>query len=320
LNNKVYEMVTERIVKELERGVIPWARPWVDGGPPVSWATQQVYRGINRLLPPGEYATFLQVQQAGGKVNKGERAHMVVFWKWTEAEDAETRERKTIPFLRYYSVFEVSTQCTGIEPKRTRTRFDHDPVVEAEAILAGYVDKPPVRFGRGRAFYSPSEDYISLPPIGDFPVVAEYYASLFHELAHSTGHGSRLNRPSVAEPGKAAFGSELYGKEELVAELAAAFLMADAGMDREIKNRASYIGGWLGAIKQDVRLIVSAAALATKATEYIRGQRNPERDADRDGEGLEPPETVVHAAEECGSQTSTVALPAKKRGRSTVDR
>ncbi|WNC17936.1 zincin-like metallopeptidase domain-containing protein [Brevibacillus brevis] len=270
MSQKIYEMVTERIMKMLEQGVIPWRRPWVVNAA-VSWKTQTPYRGINTLLlPAGEYATWKQITEAGGHVKKGEKAHIVVFWRWLEVEDEETGDKEKVPFLRYYSVFEINTQCEGLESKRGEISFEHDPIAEAENIVNGFADAPEIYFSSGRAYYVPAKDYISVPPINDYPKKEEYYSTLFHEMIHSTGHKNRLNRPGIETV--AAFGDEVYSKEELVAEIGAAMLCAKAGIDNStIENSASYIGSWLRALKNDKKLVVQAAGLAQKGVDYILG-------------------------------------------------
>ncbi|BFH18205.1 hypothetical protein J6TS7_29510 [Paenibacillus dendritiformis] len=269
---KIYEMVTDRIIDELEKGIVPWRRPWRNGAA-VNWKSQKSYRGINAfLLEPGEYATFLQVSEAGGKVKKGERGQIIVFWTLLDKENEKTGEIEKIPFLRYSTVFEINKQCEGLQSKRNDETFDHDPIEEAERICAGYTDAPPVRFASGRAFYRPSDDIVSVPPLRDYLKAEEYYSTLFHEHVHSTGHSKRLNRSGITE--LAAFGDESYSKEELVAEIGAAMLCAVAGIDNStIENSAAYIGGWLRKLKEDKKLIVQAAGQAQKAADYILGKQ-----------------------------------------------
>ena len=271
MSQKIYEMVTDRIIKELEKGVVPWRRPWVVNAA-VNWTTQKPYRGINTLLlPPGEYATFKQISEAGGKVKKGEHGHIVVFWRWIEKEDEEeTGKMKKIPFLRYYKVFEINTQCEGLESKRKELQFDHDPIAEAEKIVEGYRDRPEIRYKSGQAYYVPALDIISVPPLNDYPKIEEFYCTLFHEMIHSTGHKNRLGRTGIVNATE--FGSEPYSKEELVAEIGAAMLCAMCGIDNStIENSAAYIGGWLRNLKNDPRLIIRAAGQAQKAADHILG-------------------------------------------------
>lgn len=271
MSQKIYEMVTERIVKLLEAGVIPWRRPWRSGAA-VNWQTQRPYRGINALLlDAGEYATFKCITEAGGTVKKGAKGEIVVFWKWLEKENEETGEAEKIPLLRYYRVFNVLTQCEGLKSKRIGEPMqDHDPIEEAEQLIAGYADRPPIRFAPGRAFYRPADDIISVPPLMDYSQPEEYYCTLFHELTHSTGHINRLNRSGITE--LAAFGDDNYSKEELIAEIGAAMMCAVCGIDNTtIENSAAYINGWLRALKEDQRLIVQAAGKAQRAADYMQG-------------------------------------------------
>jgi antirestriction protein ArdC len=269
MKKNVYEIVTEKIIRQLEKGVIPWRQPWINGGA-VNWKTQKAYRGINAfLLEPGEYATFNQIQEAGGKVKKGASSHIVVFWKWIEKEDQESEKTETVPFLRYYRVFHIETQVEGLESKRDATTFDHDPIAEAEAIYKGYLNAPEFTFASGQAVYTPTFDRINVPPLHDFEMAEEFYSTLFHEMVHSTGHKKRLARQGVTRQ-RVAFGDEVYSKEELVAEMGAAMLCGVSGIDNStIKNSASYIQSWLRSLKEDHRLVVQAAAQAQKASDYI---------------------------------------------------
>ena len=268
--SSVYEIVTERIIKKLEAGTVPWRRPWSNYHA-VNWLNQKAYRGINTmLLEAGEYATYKQVTEAGGTVKKGQKANLIVFWKWMIKEDQETGEKQEFPFLRYYNVFEINTQCEGLQSKRKEQEFNHNPIEEAELIKEGYQDAPLITFSPGKAFYSPSNDTISIPPLKDYEKPEEYYSTMFHELVHSTGHSSRLKRPGIIQP--AGFGSETYSKEELVAEIGAAMLCAVSGIDNTtVDNSASYIASWLRRLKEDSRLVVMAAAQAQKASDYIQG-------------------------------------------------
>jgi len=264
----VYEIVTERITKKLEQGVIPWRKPWNNNGQAVNYITQKPYRGINALLlDEGEYATFNQITEQGGKVKKGEKSQIVVFWKMLKTEE----EEKEIPYLRYYSVFEINTQCEGLKSRRKHCEtYEHDPITEAEKIKEGYTDCPPITFKAGKAYYQPSADSISIPPITDYHNPEEFYSTMFHEMVHSTGHKQRLNRSGVT--GIASFGSETYSKEELVAEIGSAMLCTMAGIEHAtIDNSVAYIQSWLRALKNDSKLIVFASSQAQKASNHILG-------------------------------------------------
>lgn len=267
----VYEIVTNKIIEKLEQGTVPWQKPWVNGGGAVNWKTQKPYRGINTmLLEPGEYVTFKQVQEVkGGKVKKGAKSDIVVFWKWIEKENKDTGKEEKIPLLRYYKVFNIN-QCEGLESKRKEETFEHNPIEEAENIVKGYMNPPTFSYNSGEAYYQPGRDHINVPPMQDFKKVEEFYCTLFHECVHSTGHKSRIARSGILE--KAKFASESYSKEELTAEIGASMLTGLAGfIDATFDNSASYIQSWLRKLKDDKTLIVIAASQAQKAVDYILG-------------------------------------------------
>lgn len=272
----VYQIVTDQIISELEKGVIPWHRPW-KGHLAVNWVTQRPYRGINVfLLPPGEYATFRTIKKHGGYVKKGEKGRTVVFWKWIEVEEEKDDEiiTKQVPLLRYYKVFEINTQVVGLKSKINILEDDDLQNEErCKEIIDGYKDSPEIKFAPGRAFYNRKKDFISVPPMEHFYKKEEFYNTLFHELIHSSGHPKRLNRKGVAN--QTFFGDEDYSEEELVAELGAAMLCAHSGIssERVLKNSAGYIQNWLERLKNDKRLIVQASQQAQKACDYILGKK-----------------------------------------------
>lgn len=276
MSKKVYEMITNQIIEKLENGTVPWKKPFKNGIAR-NWKTQKEYRGINTmLLDGGEYATFKQISDAGGKVKKGSKSHIVVFWKLSKFinKDEKTgeEEEKKVPLIRYYRVFKVGEQTEGIELKQENIEFNHDPIEEAEKILNGYMDCPDYTFESGRAYYTPNFDVVNVPPIKDFENVNKYYSTYFHEIVHSTGHKDRLNRKGIIDFN--GFGSERYSKEELVAELGASMLCGVAGIENEtIDNSASYINSWLNALKKDDKLIIHASQQAQKASDYILGKQ-----------------------------------------------
>ena len=271
----IYKEVTDRIMAQLENGIIPWKKPWIARGNAISHVTGHAYSLLNQMLlgKPGEYVTFAQCQKEGGKVKKGEKSSMVVFWKFIEQEDEETHEKKQVPFLRYFNVFHID-QCEGLKAKHQtelpNTANAHDA---ADAIIHDYLSREGVQLihqGGNRAFYSPSCDSITLPLLAQFSETAEYYSTAFHELTHSTGHVTRLNRLEKT----AFFGTEAYSKEELVAEIGAATLVNAAGLETSssFRNSAAYVQNWLKVLKDDKRFIVSAAGKAEKAVALILGQ------------------------------------------------
>ena len=270
----IYAEVTKRIIDQMEQGIIPWQKPWVASGQAISRSTGKAYSLLNQMLlgRGGEYVTFKQCQQEGGKVKKGEKASMVVFWKFIEQEDEETGEKKQVPFLRYYSVFHID-QCEGLAAKHAKPLAQTaNPDEAADRIIYDYLNREGVRVNHqegDRAFYTPSSDSITLPLLAQFAETAEYYSTAFHELTHSTGHASRLNRLEKV----AFFGSEAYSKEELIAEIGAAALVNHAGLEtaNSFRNSAAYVQNWLKVLKDDKRFIVSAAGKAEKAVSLILG-------------------------------------------------
>jgi antirestriction protein ArdC len=279
MSETVYQVITDRVIALLQQGTVPWQKPWQGAElAPQNLVSRKPYRGVNVfLLHAMHYTspfwlTFKQAQELGGHVRKGEKACPVVFWKWLDVERDGDKER--VPFLRYYSVFNVA-QCEGIEahvPSATGPKREHSPVEAAERIVADMPKRPLIKHGQAQAFYHPSDDFVGMPSPEQFRSGEGYYSVLFHELTHSTGHESRLARKGVAgsEGQWSAFGSQSYSKEELVAEMGAAFLCGQAGIvERTIENSASYIANWLSKLKDDAKLVVQAAAQAQKAADFI---------------------------------------------------
>ena len=283
----LFQIITDRIVTELEQGVIPWQKPWSGAQGAISHTTGKRYSLLNQMLlgcRSGEFITFKEAQREGGRIKRGEKASMIVFWKFLESVKHDDSGSvvigtdgkpimENVPFLRYYNVFHID-QCEGIQP-----RFEEATPGEqlssdeaAEQIVQDYVQRSGVKLTiqhSDRAFYRPITDSVTVPELVQFTSVSEYYSTLFHELAHSTGHASRLNRLSK----EVSFGSESYSKEELIAELGAAFLVNHVGLETSssFRNSAGYIQSWLKALKDDKRLIVSAAGKADKAVAMILG-------------------------------------------------
>ena len=268
----IYKEVTDRIIAQMEQGIIPWQKPWIACGQAMSHTTGKPYSLLNQMMlgRPGEYVTFKQCQQEGGKVKKGEKASMVVFWKWIEQEDEENGEKKEVPFLRYYNVFHID-QCEGLKAKHTEPLPNAANANEnADVFIADYLLRSGVKLihqDGDRAYYQPLLDRVVLPRMEQFKETAEYYSTAFHELTHSTGHASRLNRLERT----AFFGTDAYSKEELIAEIGAAALVNYSGLETPsiFRNSTAYIQNWLKVLNDDKRFIVSAAGKAEKAVKLI---------------------------------------------------
>lgn len=284
----VYQIVTNQVIELLEDGQIPWQKPWRGGaaGMPKNAASQKPYRGINvfMLAMTAEFKgydspfwlTYKQAQQLGGSVRKGEKASLVVFWKQVEKDNPEDPQNpEKFPVLRYYRVFNAD-QCEGVEvpdlePEEETPVLDFRPIEACERVVRNYITRPNITHKEPQAYYSPSRDIVNMPEQWRFTGIEEYYATLFHELTHSTGHPRRLRRHENDK--HLAFGSTAYSKEELVAEMGAAFLCGMCEIEnRTIENSAAYIQGWLRKLKSDKKLVVQAAAQAQKASDYILGE------------------------------------------------
>lgn len=296
--SKVYAMVQERIIKELEKCLVtgeklPWEKPWTSRNTPKNFMSKKKYRGVNLLLLPqgGYYVTFNQFKELKQKydfleLRKGTKAHMVVFWQFKQrtSSDAElseeekallgsgTKSRRMTPIFRYYNVFHES-QIEGfgkIIPEEELPNYKHESLPElAETFTNLYSAKvcPIKEKDIDLAAYSVNKDYIVVPPKENFKNLGEYYSTKFHEMGHSTGHISRLQRFDSADT----FGDEKYSKEELIAEICSSMLMSEFGIEspKTIKNSNAYILGWLSKIRNDAQLITFAAQQAQKACDFM---------------------------------------------------
>jgi antirestriction protein ArdC len=283
----LYARVTNKILADLEKGELTWLKPWQGGTMSSRIArplrsTGETYQGINVLLlwtaaleqgfSASTWMTFKQAHDLGAHIKKGEKGSLVVYANtFTKTEtNAETGEEEahSIPFMKGYTVFNVE-QIDGL-PDRFTTMPAQSPVNsnERDAALDAFFQNSGVtiREGGDLAAYSEALDLIRMPPMQAFKDSENFYATLGHEACHATKHPSRLNR----DCGGVKFGDEGYAKEELVAELGAAFLCADLGITPETReDHAAYIASWLTALKNDKRFIFSAAAHAQRAVDYL---------------------------------------------------
>lgn len=279
----VYQIITDRIIESLENNHIPWRSGWANSMMPSNAVTGKAYSGINVMLlrqAQGEFGscwfvTSKQAQQLGGHVKQSEYNHgsIVSYWKvYTKTVDGGPDEPKFENrfVLRYYTVYNIK-QCDGIKLPKHCGEIESavmESLPEAEMVFDRWFERTNIRLELGRPSYSPTWDKIMMPPKDSFESAHQYYAVGFHEMVHSTGHASRMNR--FVE--KTYFGSETYSKEELIAEIGSSFLCGTTGIDGVFDNQVSYIKGWLIALRNDPRMIVSAASKAQKAVDMIMHQ------------------------------------------------
>lgn len=281
----LYSDVTTRIIAELEEGRLPWVQPWsaehlsAPLGLPKNTATGHAYSGINILIlwdaavehirSTQRWLTFRQAQALGGSVRKGEKGVTVCYAdRFTPKAEIERaaeagEDPQQVAFLKRYTIFNVD-QCDGLPQELTARPAplpEREIIPHADAMIAA--TGADIRIGGAKAFYNPAEDFIAIPPQQAFFEQINFYRTAFHELSHWTGHKSRLDREFTGQ-----FGSKSYAREELVAELSAAFICAELGIRPTVRH-ADYIGAWLEVLREDEKAIFRAASLASKAAEFV---------------------------------------------------
>jgi antirestriction protein ArdC len=284
--SEIYAAITEKIIANLETAG-SWKKLWQIPSP-VS-LNGHYYRGINRLILSSDpfksrvYGTFQQIRANGGKVRKGEKATVVVFWKSSIHTDEVTQETKKMFLLRYFHIFnteQADFDQQGLDKiaqlQNLVEERHNESHIDAEQIITGYHNKPDIHFSDkdDRAYYSPMADMISVPQMKYFATPSEFFKTIYHELGHSTGHPKRLNRFDFMSN---CFGDEPYSKEELVAELCSSYLAEIAHLELNIRNSAAYISGWASKLRDNQKWILWAASRAEKAADYILGITSEEQ-------------------------------------------
>ena len=269
----IYQQVTDKIIAELESGNIPsWVKNWSgEAGSDCNVISKKTYSGINTIIlgmsgfKSPYWGTYKQWLSIGAKINKDQfnKYQSIVFYAPVKtAKKQESEEQQVYKLMRYFRVYNAE-QVTGFEaPAMPAPKVFNDVAsIEALTVKSG----AQLQFGGDRAYYSPSQDFIAMPHKTQFNSEASYYATLLHELAHWSGHKSRLDRDLSGR-----FGNEAYAAEELIAELSAAFLCARFSITGELRH-SSYIASWLRVLKNDNKAIFKAAALAQKSADYLAG-------------------------------------------------
>jgi antirestriction protein ArdC len=287
MSKDIYELITARFIEQLKKGTVPWQKPWMGVQNIVS---KKPYRGINALILGGSdfespyWLTLKQAHDLGGKVKKGETATPVIYYKLFEKRDDQgnlilgNNGRPTrIPFIRWSNAFNLD-QTEGIAPPAQTQAVVQNPLhpLEKAAKIVEEAKTCPIYHTGFAAVYSPGEDVIRMPAQKTFRSPESYYQTLFHEMTHSTGHASRLDREGVTLPIK--FGSERYSKEELIAELGASFLSNEAGILNQVQfdNSAAYLGSWIEKFQNDPKMIFTASSQAQRSTDFILGVEQKE--------------------------------------------
>lgn len=285
--NNVYSIITEKIIKQLNAGIIPWQRPWKPTDAPRNIRGTR-YTGINTLMLETErqdanyqsnvWLTYKQAAEAGGDVT-GQKSTQVIYVSTYTIKDAKGSPKlnskgnpETGYSLRYYNVFNAD-QVKNLTIPAAEATPEFSPIEAAEKIVRSYPNSPVINHGGDRAYYKMYPDTVQMPPRESFITPQHYYTTLFHELGHSTGHASRLNRWTPTENHN--FGSKDYSKEELIAEMTATYLMSAAGIENPEteKNTVAYLQSWIKALNDDTTMIIRAASAAQKAADYVQNIR-----------------------------------------------
>ena len=279
----VYQVITDRIIATIqETGALPWRCPWVQDTPK-SLASGKPYRGVNIFLLGAQrfaspyWTTYKQAAERGGNVRKGEKASPCLFSGYFakgekgKLRPADKADKAAFYVVKYYSVFNA-TQCDGLDVPTSAVKAHFDPIEACERIVSGYPDAPPIEHGGNMACYIPSQDTIGMPRREAFRSPEEYYSTLFHEMAHSTGAEKRLARKGVVDATR--FGSHAYSFEELVAECGSAFMCGEAGiLNSTVDNSTAYIASWVKKLSSEPKWIVDASQQAAKAADLILDKR-----------------------------------------------
>ena len=303
MSRDIYQSITDRFIEQLKKGTVPWQQPWMSSVQNI--VSRKPYRGINAFLlgmsdrTSPFWLTFKQALDLGGHVKKGEKSLPVIYYKILEKRDdagnvkvRDDGRPDRVPFVRWANVFNLD-QTEGIEPPAIATVQGPAQPLEKAASIVENAKLCPVQHAGFAAVYSPKDDVIRLPAPNTFRSYEDYYLTLFHEMTHATGHSSRLDREGITQPVR--FGSERYSKEELIAELGAAFLSNEAGILNQVQfdNSAAYLGNWIQKLENDPRMIVSAASHAQRGADFVLGVEQKEALQDSQAPSVDMPLAIA---------------------------
>jgi antirestriction protein ArdC len=329
MSRDIYQSITDRFVEQLKKGTVPWQKPWFGVQNMVS---RKQYRGINALLLGSTefqspfWVSFKQALDLGGNIKKGEKSMPVIYYKLFDKRDEAGHvmvrgngRTDRIPFIRWANVFNLD-QTEGITPPAITTGQSAGQSLEKAAAIVANAKLCPIHHTGFAALYSPKDDVIRMPSPSSFRSLEDYHLTLFHEMTHATGHSSRLDREGITQPAK--FGSERYSKEELIAELGAAFLSNEAGIltNLQFENSSAYLGSWIQKFQNDPRMIVSASSQAQRGADFVLGIEHKEalNEVQMDSESfsaptISDPDLAISAVARQGHSTVRNIIPTRVR-------
>lgn len=279
----VYALITEKVIEHLEKGIVPWRKSWTDAGIPTGLMSRKPYRGINVMLLAAlgyERNVFLtenQLKDVGGTIRPGERPHMITYWN-NKQEDGKEKDG----VLSYYLVYNVA-QCAGIPTElipAPQAQLPSDAI--CEQVIAEVMNGPVIKYKDPKPYYDPIDDYVNMPKLKTYESSAGYYQDLLHQLIHSTGHHTRLDRMGLVQMSE--HGSNMYSLEELVAEIGTTFLGAVCGITSPFEAKPAYLQGWIAKLQKDAYLIFTAASAAQRAADFILNIKAEEEPVKEEGE------------------------------------
>jgi antirestriction protein ArdC len=329
MNRDIYQTITDRFVEQLKKGTVPWQKPWFGVQNMVS---RKQYRGINALLLGSTefqspfWLSFKQALDLGGHIKKGQKSTPVIYYQLFDRHDeagyaiirGDGRAAR-VPFIRWANVFNLD-QTEGITAPAITTAQRAGQPREKAAEIVENAKLCPIHHTGFAALYSTQDDVIRMPSPTSFRSPEDYHLTLFHEMTHATGHSSRLDREGITQPAK--FGSERYSKEELIAELGAAFLSNEAGIftNLQFENSSAYLGSWIQKFQNDPRMIVSAASQAQRSADFVLGIEHKEalNEVQMDSDSIpapsiSEPDLAIAAVSRLGRSPARNMIPTRVR-------
>jgi len=274
----VYTLINGKIIEQLQKGIVPWRTQWIKGGIPTNIYTRNVFRGLNAILLTmlgygrNLFITEKQLKEyEGGAIKPGERPHMLASWNYKNEEGEATandgNEKKERTGISYYSVYNIA-QCVGVSYEM-EAAVEIFPFTACEEMIANMPHPPMIKHKEPLPYYQPMDDLVNMPKKTSFKNEAEFFEKFIHQLVHSTGHHTRLNRIGLVQMPE--FGCEPYTLEELVAEIATCSLLSHVGITSDFEPTSAYLLGWIDKFSKDKYMIFNAATLAQKAVDFIIG-------------------------------------------------